>query len=44
MPHSSFKTVVKGTGAGVGKCSCGQMFECGSEREYPEYHQNQLIS
>ena len=33
MPHSDFKR--KGTEfeAGVGGCSCGQTFECASERE-----------
>ena len=33
MPHSSFKRKVTDNGAGVGKCPCGQTFECASERE-----------
>ena len=33
MPHSIFKRKVIDNGAGVGKCPCGQTFECESERE-----------
>ena len=33
MPHSNFKRKVTDNGAGVGTCSCGQTFECASERE-----------
>ena len=33
MQHSNFKRKVTDNGAGVGKCSCGQTFECASERE-----------
>ena len=33
MPHSSFKRKVTEFEAGVGRCSCGQTFECASERE-----------
>ena len=33
MPHSSFKRKVTDNGAGVGRCPCGQTFECTSERE-----------
>ena len=33
MPHSSFKRKVTDNGAGVGRCPCGQTFECASERE-----------
>ena len=33
MPHSSFKRKVIDNGVGVGKCTCGQTFECVSERE-----------
>ena len=33
MPHSNFKRKVTDNGAGVGRCSCGQTFECASERE-----------
>ena len=38
MPHSSFKRKVTDIGAGVGKCSCGQTFECASERESAMKH------
>ena len=38
MPHSSFKRKVTDNGAGVGKCSCGQTFECASERELAVKH------
>ena len=34
MPHSSFKRKVTDNGAGVGRCPCGQTFECASEREF----------
>ena len=33
MPHSSFKRKVTEFETGVGRCSCGQTFECASERE-----------
>ena len=33
MPHSNFKRKATEFEAGVGKCSCGQTFECASERE-----------
>ena len=33
MPHSSFKSKATEFEAGVGKCPCGQTFECASERE-----------
>ena len=33
MPHSNFKRKVTEFEAGVGRCSCGQTFECASERE-----------
>ena len=33
MPHSNFKRKVTDNGAGVGRCTCGQTFECASERE-----------
>ena len=38
MPHSSFKRKVTNNGAGVGKCPCGQTFECASERELAMKH------
>ena len=31
MPHSNFKKKVKEFEAGVGRCPCGQTFECASE-------------
>ena len=33
MPHSDFKRKATEFEAGVGRCSCGQTFECASERE-----------
>ena len=33
MPHSDFKRKATEFEAGVGKCPCGQTFECASERE-----------
>ena len=33
MPHSNFKRKVTDNGAGVGRCPCGQTFECASEQE-----------
>ena len=33
MPHSSFKRKATEFEAGVGRCSCGQTSECGSEQE-----------
>ena len=38
MPHCSFKRKVTDNGAGVGRCSCGQTFECASERELAMKH------
>ena len=38
MPHCSFKKKVTDTGAGVGRCPCGQTFECTSERELAMKH------
>ena len=33
MLHSSFKGKTTEFEAGIGRCSCGQTFECASERE-----------
>ena len=33
MPHNNFKRKATEFEAGVGTCSCGQTFECASERE-----------
>ena len=33
MPHSSFKKKITDNGAGVGRCPCGQTFECASNQE-----------
>ena len=33
MPHSNFKRKVTDNGSAVGKCSCGQNFECAFKRE-----------
>ena len=33
MPHNNFKRKVIDNGAGVGKCPCGQTFECASGQE-----------
>ena len=38
MPHSSFKRKVTELEAGVGRCSCGQTFECASEQELAMKH------
>ena len=38
MPHSSFKSKVIDNGAGVGRCPCGQTFECASEQELAMKH------
>ena len=38
MPHSSFKRKATEFGAEVGKCKCGQTFECASERELAMKH------
>ena len=38
MPHSSFKRKVTDNGVGVGRCPCGQTFECASERELAMRH------
>ena len=33
MLFSNFKRKVTDNGAGVGRCTCGQTFECASERD-----------
>ena len=33
MPHSNFKRKATEFEAGVGRCSCGQTFECALEQE-----------
>ena len=38
MPHSNFKRNVTEFEAGVGRCSCGQTFECATERELAMKH------
>ena len=38
MPHSNFKRKAREFEAGVGRCSCGQTFECASERELAMKH------
>ena len=38
MPHSSFKRKATELEAGVGRCSCGETFECASERELAMKH------
>ena len=38
MPHSNFKRKATKFEAGVGRCSCGQNFECASERELAMKH------
>ena len=38
MPHSSFKRKVTDNGAGVGRCPCGQTFECASKQELAMKH------
>ena len=38
MPHSNFKRKATEFEAGVGKCSCGQTFECASEQELAMKH------
>ena len=38
MPHSSFKRKDTEFGAGVGRCPCGQIFECASKRELAMNH------
>ena len=38
MPHSNFKRKVIDNGAGVGRCTCGQTFECASKRELAMKH------
>ena len=35
MPHSNFKRKATVFEDGVGRCSCGQTFECASEQELP---------
>ena len=50
MPHSNFKRKATEFEAGVGRCSCGQTFECASERELQsvtwslaEFHHNKIV-
>ena len=38
MPHSNFKSRATEFNLRVGKCSCGQTFECASEREIAMKH------
>ena len=38
MPHSNFKWRATEFNTGVEKCSCGQTFECASEREIAIKH------
>ena len=38
MTHSNFKRKVTDNGAEVGKCPCGQTFECASKRELAMKH------
>ena len=38
MPHSNFKRKATEFQAGVRRCSCGQTFECASERELAIKH------
>ena len=38
MPHSNFKRKATEFEAGVGRCSCGQTFECAYERELAMKH------
>ena len=38
MPHSNFKQGATKFNTGVGRCSCGQTFECASEREIAMKH------
>ena len=38
MPHSSSKRETTKFEAGVGRCSCGQTFECAFERELAMKH------
>ena len=38
MPHGDFKRKATDNGSGVGMCSCGQTFECASERELAMKH------
>ena len=38
MPPSNFKRKVTDNGAGVGRCPCGQIFECESEWELAMKH------
>ena len=38
MPHSNFQRRVTELEAGVGKCFCGQTFECASEQELAMKH------
>ena len=42
MPHSNFKRKVTEFEAGVGRHSCGQTFECASERELAMKHRMHL--
>ena len=38
MPHSNFKERSHQFNLGIGKCPCGQTFECESERELAMKH------
>ena len=38
MPLSNFKRKAREFEAGVGRCSCGQTFECASKREFAMKH------
>ena len=42
MSHSNFKRKVTELEAVVGRCSCGQTFECASERELAMKHRMHL--
>ena len=42
MPHSNFKRKFTEFEAGVERCSCGQTFECASERELAMNHRMYL--
>ena len=51
MPHSNFKRKATDNGSGVGKCSCGQTFECASGQElamkrrmHPRFCSNPLVA
>ena len=38
MPHSNFKERSHQFNSGIGKCPCGQTFECASKRELAMKH------